>query len=243
MIQVVKAIELHRVSFAYEDRLILEELSLTVGAGDFLAIVGPNGGGKTTLLRLLMGSLEPGQGEIKIFNQPPRKARRLIGYVPQQTVLDRDFPVTALEVVLMGRLAPNSLFPGYQKKDYTEAYAAMRAVGIETLADTRFGDLSGGQKQRTLIARALVSKPQLLLLDEPTASVDPAVAEDIYKLLARLNREVTIVLVSHDLGYVATHFRQVAYLNRRLTLYHPGGNGCGSSTDWFGDKSTVVRGG
>ena len=243
MIQVGKAIELHRVSFAYEDRMILEEINLTVDVGAFLAIVGPNGGGKTTLLRLLMGSLEPGQGEIKIFNQPPRKARRLIGYVPQQTVLDRDFPVSALEVVLMGRLAPNSFFPRYQRKDYTEAYAAMQAVGVETLADTRFGDLSGGQKQRTLIARALVGKPKLLLLDEPTASVDPTVAEDIYKLLAQLNQEVTIVLVSHDLGYIASHLRQAVYLNRCLSLYHPGEKGPGSFADWYGGKTTVVRGG
>ncbi|NLC52712.1 MAG: ABC transporter ATP-binding protein [Firmicutes bacterium] len=243
MVQVEKAIELHQVSFAYEDRMILEEINLTVGVGDFLAIIGPNGGGKTTLLRLLMGSLEPAQGAIKLFDQPPRKARRLIGYVPQQTALDRDFPVSVLEVVLMGRLAPNSFFPRYQREDYTAAYAALRAVGVEALADTRFGDLSGGQQQRTLIARALVGNPKLLLLDEPTASVDPAVAEDIYRLLAQLNQEVTIVLVSHDLGYVASHFRQAVYLNRRLSLYHPGGSGWGSFTDWSGGKTSVARGG
>lgn len=221
MIKVAKAIELHRVGFAYEDRLILEEINLTVDEGDFLAIVGPNGGGKTTLLRLLLGSLQPGEGQIRIFQQPPRKARRLIGYVPQQTALDRDFPVSALEVVLMGRVAPHSFFPRYQREDYDEAYAALRAVGVEALAGTRFGDLSGGQKQRTLIARALVSKPRLLLLDEPTASVDPVVAEDIYQLLRQLHRDVTIVMVSHDLAYIASHQGQAVYLNRRLSVYRP----------------------
>lgn len=232
-------IELHNVSFAYEHRLILERINLQVAAGDFFAIVGPNGGGKTTLLRLLLGNLEPVQGEIKIFNRPPRKARRFIGYVPQQGTVDRDFPVSTLEVVLMGRLTPTSLFPRYQREDYAAAYAAMRAVGVEDLAGFRFGDLSGGQKQRTLIARALVGSPQLLILDEPTSSVDYGVEQEIYQLLTRLNQEITIVLVSHDLGYIASHLRKVAYLNRRLSLYHPEGGAQGSIADWYGEKRSL----
>ncbi|HHT49838.1 MAG TPA: ABC transporter ATP-binding protein [Firmicutes bacterium] len=236
-------IELHNVSFAYEQRFILEGIDLKVAAGDFFAIIGPNGGGKTTLLRLLLGNLEPVRGEIKVFNRPPRKARRFIGYVPQQGNLDRDFPVSALEVVLMGRLAPNRLFPRYQKNDYEAAYTAMRAVGVEGLAATRFGDLSGGQKQRTLIARALVAKPQLLILDEPTSSVDYGVAQEIYQLLARLNQEVTIVLVSHDLGYVASHLQKVAYLNRRLSFYHPELESQNSIAAWYGEKKSLWSGG
>ena len=229
-------IELHNVSFAYERRLILEGIDLQVAAGDFFAIVGPNGGGKTTLLRLLLWDLEPAQGEIKIFNRPPRKARRFIGYVPQQGAVNREFPVSALEVVLMGRLTPTSFFPRYHREDYEAAYAAMRAVGVEELADFRFGDLSGGQKQRALIARALVAGPRLLILDEPTSSVDYGVEQEIYQLLARLNQEVTIVLVSHDLGYIASHLRKVAYLNRRLSLYHPEGGARGGIADWYGEK-------
>ncbi|NLY90352.1 MAG: ABC transporter ATP-binding protein [Firmicutes bacterium] len=231
-------IEFHNVSFAYDHRLILEEINLQVAAGDFFAIVGPNGGGKTTLLRLLLGNFEPVQGEIKVFNRPPRKARRFIGYVPQQGTVDREFPVSALEVVLMGRLTPTSFFPRYRQEDYEAAYAAMQAVGVEELAPFRFGDLSGGQKQRILIARALVANPQLLILDEPTSSVDYEVEQEIYQLLTGLNKKVTIVLVSHDLGYIASHLRKVAYLNRRLFLYQPEGGAQGNIADWYGAKKS-----
>ncbi len=235
-------IKLSKVSFAYERSYILDGIDLTVVAGEFIAIVGPNGGGKTTLLKLLLGLLEPTHGEIRIFNLPPRKARRFIGYVPQQGTVDRDFPVSALEVVLMGRLAPNSFFPRYQRADYQAAAAAMQAVGVGELADVRFSDLSGGQKQRTLIARALVGEPQLLILDEPTASVDPQVEQDIYELLAQLNKDVTIVLVSHDLGYVTTHLRKVAYLNRNLVVYPPGGNVSGNIPHWYTVNNGFGRG-
>ncbi|HEY8392820.1 MAG TPA: ABC transporter ATP-binding protein [Capillibacterium sp.] len=231
-------IELVNVSFAYDHRLILENINLEIAAGDFFAIVGPNGGGKTTLLRLLLGNLEPVAGEIRIFDRPPRKARRFIGYVPQQGSIDREFPVSALEVVLMGRLTPASFFSRYREEDYAAASAAMRAVGVEELASYRFGDLSGGQKQRVLIARALVAQPQLLILDEPTSSVDYEVEQEIYQLLTELNQRVTIVMVSHDLGYIASHLRKVAYLNRRLSLYHPEGEIQGSITDWYGAKNS-----
>lgn len=240
--KMANVIKLRNVSFTYEHRYILEGIDLTVAAGDFLAIVGPNGGGKTTLLKLLLGLLEPMQGEIRIFNLPPRKARRFIGYVPQQGTVDRDFPVSVMEVVLMGRLAAKSFSPRYHQADYEAAAAAMQAVGVAELADFRFGALSGGQKQRTLIARALVGKPQLLILDEPTASADPQAEQDIYELLAQLNKDITIVMVSHDLGYVTTHLRKVAYLNRKLAVYPPGGNAPRQIDHWYTGKNSFGRG-
>mgnify|MGYP000943457364 FL=1 len=215
-----KVLELHGVNFAYDSRLILKDINLEVDDGEFLAVIGPNGGGKTTLLRLILGFLEPVGGTIKVFGQVPSKARHLIGYVPQHGEFNKDFPVSALEVVLMGRLSLGSLFPRYLAEDYTAAYEAMSAVGVKKLADYRFGELSGGQKQRVLIARALAVKPQLLILDEPTSSVDNRVEQDIYELLSQLNKKVTIIMVSHDLGFVSSYVTKVASLNRNLLVHN-----------------------
>lgn len=217
-----KVLEITGVSFAYEHRLILENIDLTVEEGDYLAIIGPNGGGKTTLLRLILGSLEPVRGTVRLFTQPPRKTSRLIGYVPQSGDFKKDFPVSVLEVVLMGRMLPGKLFPRYSPEDYSAAVTAMKAVGIKELARIRFGELSGGQKQRTLIARALVAEPQLLILDEPTASVDNRVEQDIYELLKELNQKVAIIVVSHDLGFVSSYVNKVACLNRNLVVHQTG---------------------
>jgi zinc transport system ATP-binding protein len=217
-----KVLELQGVSFAYDRRLILEDLNLVVEEGDFLAVIGPNGGGKTTLLRLILGCLEPVRGSLSVFNLPPRKARHLIGYVPQFGEFNKDFPVSALEVVLMGRLLPDNLFPKYSAEDYAAAYDGMSAVGVRNLADYRFGELSGGQKQRTLIARALAAKPALLILDEPTSSVDSRVEQDIYELLTQLNKKVTIIMVSHDLGFVSSYINKVACLNRKMVVHNTG---------------------
>ncbi|NLJ80713.1 MAG: ABC transporter ATP-binding protein [Firmicutes bacterium] len=212
-------IKLRQVSFAYNQRLILEDLNLEVREKDYLAVIGPNGGGKTTLVRLLLGSLVPKKGEIEVFGVSPKKARKWIGYVPQHGLFDQSFPVSALEVVLMGRLHPQAFFPRYSAADYLAAQEAMSALGIENLAGQRYGELSGGQKQRVILARALVADPKLLILDEPTASVDSRVEQDIYELLADLNKKLTIIIVSHDLGFVSTYVDQVACLNRKLAVH------------------------
>lgn len=215
----IPVIKLEGISFAYEDRLILENLNLEVKEKDFLAIIGPNGGGKTTLLRLILGTLRPNKGDLRVFGLAPKKARHLIGYVPQHGLFDQDFPISALDVVLTGRLGFHSLFPRYSATDLALAKEAMRTLAVEDLANLRYGELSGGQKQRVLIARALVGKPKLLILDEPTSSVDSRVEEDVYGLLTELNEEITIIIVSHDLGFVSSYVDQVACLNRRMVIH------------------------
>lgn len=205
------------VEFSYDGFPVLEDVSLSVPEGDFLGMVGPNGSGKTTLLKIFLGLLRPTNGTVRIFGKTPERMRQLVGYVPQHASLDDSFPVSVLDVVLMGRLHRAPFFGGYKKRDKEVARQVMRDVQVEDLAKRRFGTLSGGQKQRVLLARALAVRPRLLLLDEPTASVDGRVEQDIYELLKRLNEQVTIVLVSHDVGFISTYVRHVACVNRRLT--------------------------
>ena len=216
MTQGEAVVETMHVDFAYDGDLILEDITLTVQEGDFLGVVGPNGSGKSTLLKIILGLIHPLRGKVWVFGQPPERARHLIGYVPQHADLDGGFPISVMDVVLIGRLGKAPRLGSYGKTDRQAAYQAMEEVEIYDLRNRRFGTLSGGQKQRVLMARALVGKPELLLLDEPTTSVDGRVEQDIYDLLKRLNEKVTIVLVSHDLGFISTYVNHVACVNRRL---------------------------
>jgi len=210
-------IEIDMVDFAYDGDLILEDISLTVKEGDFLGVVGPNGSGKSTLLKIILGLIHPLSGTVRVFGQPPEGARHLTGYVPQHADLDSSFPISVKDVVLIGRLGKAPCLGGYRKADRQAAEEAMQEVEIYNLRNQRFGTLSGGQKQRVLMARALVGKPDLLLLDEPTTSVDGRVEQDIYELLKKLNEKVTIVLVSHDVGFISTYVNRVACVNRGLS--------------------------
>lgn len=212
-------LELIDVSFAYDVRLILEDLNLKLYANDFTAIIGPNGGGKTTLLRLILGTLQPTRGKIKLLGSTPKKMRSVIGYVPQHGVFDDNFPISAMEVVLMRTTRLKSFFPGYSKENYAAAKKAMDALEITDIANNTYGQLSGGQKQRVLIARALVGNPKLLILDEPTASVDSRVEQDVYELLVELNKKIPIIIVSHDLGFVSSYVNKVVCLNKRLVIH------------------------
>jgi zinc transport system ATP-binding protein len=212
-------IEINNVYFSYNDDTVLEDINLDVRQGDFIAMIGPNGGGKTTLLKLMLGLLKPDAGTIRVNGDSPRKASSCIGYVPQDVHINSRFPITALDVVLMGKLDP--------KKRWARKTAANRREALETLeqlemgvhAEKRIGELSGGQRQRVFIARALVTRPKLLLLDEPTASIDTRGQSDFFELLEKLNREITIVVVSHDLLVVSRYIKSVACVNRRLH-YH-----------------------
>lgn len=187
------------LSFSYGLTPIFHSISLDVYQGEFLGIIGPNGGGKTTLLRLLMGFLAPQQGQISIYGKAPQQARHHVAYVPQNLRFDRQFPISVNEVVLSGRLATLPWYGRYSKKDKEIAQEALARVGIDHLGPKAFGELSGGQMQRALIARALASQPEILFLDEPTASVDPQAEEEIYALLKSFTPKMTIVMVTHDL--------------------------------------------
>ncbi len=198
---------------------ILEDVSLEVFADDFLGIIGPNGGGKTTLLKIILGLLEPQKGWVRVFGRPPREVRHQIGYVPQHARIDATVTATVLDIVLAGRIARSRWGFRYGKRDHEAARAALEMTGIAPLAHRRIGTLSGGQRQRVLIARALASDPKLLLLDEPTAGIDPYVEQNLTDLLHQLNERLPIVVVSHDIGFVSTHLKRVACLNRRLTVH------------------------
>ena len=209
---------LDNVSFAYKQRNILEDVNLLIHKGEFASIVGPNGGGKTTLLKLMLGLIKPDKGEIRIFGKPPDQVRNKIGYMPQSAYLDMDFPATVMDVVLMGRLEKRTLW--FTKKDRIEALTAIDEVRMTAFVNTGFNELSGGQKQRILIARALCGCPSILLLDEPTANVDLQTEENLFSILQKLNSKMTILLVSHDLGFVSKYVKSVICVNRQVVI-HP----------------------
>jgi len=212
-------IEIRNVFFSYEKEVILENVNISIRKGDFAGIVGPNGGGKTTLLKLILGRLKPDRGEIKVFGNDPKKSYLRIGYMPQHAYLDMLFPVSVMDVVLMGRLGRR--FGGrYSKKDRQAAETALEEMKIISMAERHFSELSGGQRQRTLIARALCSEPELLLLDEPTANVDPEVEETFFDILKNLNKRMTILIVSHDIGFVSQKVKSAICVNRCVVV-HP----------------------
>ncbi len=215
----IQDIVLKDVSFAYAKEKVLEDVCLTVPKGDFASIVGPNGSGKTTLLKLILGLLKPASGDIRIFGDTPEKANLRMGYMPQYAHLDTQFPVTVLDVVLMGRLGYTS-GGRYSRKDRKAAKSSLEEVKLSGLAKHLFSELSGGERQRVLIARALCSEPDLLLLDEPTASIDPEVQKVLFEILEELNQRMTIVLVSHDIGFVSKVVKSVICVNRRVVV-HP----------------------
>jgi zinc transport system ATP-binding protein len=212
-------IAVERLTFAYQGAPVLEDVTFSIAAREFVSIVGPNGGGKTTLLKLMLGLLQPQSGTIRIFGRPPLEVRQRIGYVPQHAQFDPQFPVTALDVVLMGRLGISATFGPAGRADRRAAAQALAEVGLADYARRPLPALSGGQRQRVLIARALASEPELLLLDEPTANLDIAVQGDFLELLHGLNKRMTILLVSHDVGFVSQHVRTVICVARRVDVH------------------------
>ncbi len=210
---------LKNVSFAYGKENTIEDVTLTIEHGDFASIVGPNGSGKTTFLKLLLGLIKPNTGRIKVFGDDPEESRLRIGYMPQHAHLDSQFPVTVMDVVLMGRLG-HSFGGKYTKKDRRAAKDALEEMQMSHLAKRNFNELSGGQRQGTLIARALCCEPEMLLLDEPTANIDPEVEGAMFEILHELNKRMTILLVSHDLGFVSQKVKTVICINRCVVV-HP----------------------
>ena len=216
-------VEIEDVEFGYGEVRVLEGINLTVEPGDFLGIIGPNGSGKTTLLRIMLGLLEPTRGAVRLFGHSPSSFRQWgrLGYVPQKAMLDPALPATVHEVVATGLVPTLGLFGRIGALQRQRIGEVLDHVGMRAHATARIGALSTGQQQRVLIARALVSNPELLILDEPTGGVDPEAQTSFYALLQHLNRErdVTLILVSHDIGVVAKEVTKLACLNRRL-IFH-----------------------
>lgn len=267
-------IRIENLWFSYDGRSpVLENVHLSIPAGEFASIVGPNGGGKTTLIRLTLGLLAPSRGRVELFGGAPSRTRLRVGYTPQQIQADRLFPITALDVVLTGRLGaqkkrtPNELTasaePGtespnkkpesvwrrisdalpfrFDGADREAAFGALEKMGLLPLAKKSFGELSGGERQRTLIARALCSEPELLILDEPTSNTDPSSTEILYRLLAELNRTVAVLIVSHDLGVVSQYVRSVICVNREVVV-HPTSELTGQMVrEIYGEEIRLVR--
>lgn len=214
-----EVMQLEDVWVRYDGVPVLEGISLSVHERDFIGIIGPNGGGKTTLLKVLLGLVEPFRGRVRVLGGAPREARRAVGYVPQHTELDHSFPISVWDVAMMGRLGRRGLLHRYTEEDRGAVEEALRQVDMLGHRDRQIGKLSGGERQRVYVARALATRPELLLLDEPTASVDTRVMGSIYEVLQDLNRQVTIILVSHDIGVVSSYVKTIACLDRRL-IYH-----------------------
>ena len=212
-------VEIKNVDFAYNGEKVLRNISLTINQNDFIAMIGPNGGGKTTLLKLMLGLLNPDKGDIRILGRSTQKASSFIGYVPQDVHLNQTFPITAIDIVLMGKLDPKKRWAKKSASNRQEAMSALDRLEMATHAEKKIGELSGGQRQRVFIARALVTQPKLLLLDEPTASIDTKGQADFFMLLKELNTEIAILVVSHDLLVVSRYVKSVACVNRELH-YH-----------------------
>ncbi len=217
----VSIVDIQNVSFGYTgEEAVLEDVSLDILQGDFIAMIGPNGGGKTTLLKLILGLLKPDKGIIRVMGKPALEAAPHIGYVPQDVHINRNFPITVIDVVMMGMLTPRKRWQRRNaSSDRREALMALERMGIEALSQRKIGELSGGQRQRVFIARALVTKPRLMLLDEPTASIDTKGQADMFTMLKELNKDVTILVVSHDLLVISHYAKSVACVNRNIH-YH-----------------------
>ncbi|NMC53578.1 MAG: ABC transporter ATP-binding protein [Chloroflexi bacterium] len=198
---------------------ILENVHLDIYPQDFVGLIGPNGGGKTTLIKVILGLLAPARGTVEIMGLPVEQGRRFVGYVPQFVEFDRAFPISVYEVVRMGLLNKRRLLNPFRPEDQQKIMDALEQVNLADLAHQPIGELSGGQRQRAYIARALVSQPAILLLDEPTASVDSHTSTTVFELLRELNQRVTILLISHDISAISSYVKTIGCLNRRLA-YH-----------------------
>jgi len=212
-------VKLQNIRVSYGGVPALEDVTISIFRHDFLGIIGPNGGGKSTLLKVLLGLVKPDSGTVSVFGKNPEQARSRIGYVSQRPVFDNNYPVSVWDVAMMGRYGKAGIMRRYSHEDKVAVERALKRVDMFKYKDKQIGRLSGGQQQRVFVARALVSEPELLLLDEPTASIDSTLQAEFYELLGELKRNLTIIMVSHDIGAVSIYVDKIACLNRQL-YYH-----------------------
>jgi zinc transport system ATP-binding protein len=212
-------VKLEHIGASYNTLPVLTDINLSIFHHDFLGIIGPNGGGKTTLLKIILGLVKPNAGTVSILGASPDKNRHYIGYVPQYTRFDPTFPINVRDVILMGRYSKRGLFRYFNRDDSQAVEQALHKVGMSDFKNHQIGELSGGQQQRVFIARALVTEPKLLLLDEPTSGIDTAMQTEFYEILEELKKDMAIVMVSHDISAVSIYVNKIACLNQQL-YYH-----------------------
>lgn len=227
-----KLIELTDVTAAYGHKIVLRDITLVIEKEDFLGIIGPNGGGKTTLLKVILGLLPPLSGSIRFYRDGKEVPSLKIGYLPQMNHIDKKFPISVREVVASGLSAEKPLFRAFTKAQEARIDEVIGKMGLENLDRRPIGELSGGQLQRVLLGRSIVSRPEVLILDEPNSYVDKRFESHFYPLLEEINRESAIILVSHDIGTVLSLVKNIACVNESLH-YHPGTD---VSEEWLGEK-------
>ncbi len=220
------AVSLHNVSVSYRGEIILEDITLEIAVGSFVGVLGPNGAGKSTLLKVILGLIQPDAGEVWLFGHKPHKLRgqgQIIGYLPQRPLTNPHFPVTVLDVVLMGRYGLLGIGRRPSRRDREIALKMLAQVGMAGHAGSIIGALSGGEQQRVFIARALSVEPRLLIMDEPTISLDACAQDELYELLHQLQRQLdlTVIMVSHDIGAISGHVGDIVCLNRRIYVHQP----------------------
>jgi zinc transport system ATP-binding protein len=234
------AISVSGLSFAYDTQVVLTDVNLEIHPFDSICIVGPNGGGKSTLVKLIIGLLTPDAGHVRVFGKRPEEARLRIGYVPQYARYDPLFPISVFEVVCMGRLG-DSFTGKYSRKDKEQAMESLAVVGLSDISDHPFTSISGGQRQRVLIARALASGGDILILDEPTANIDHESEMQFFDLLTHLNQSMTILMVTHEVGFASTFFKRIACVNKQVVI-HPTSELTGDLIrDMYGGDLQMIR--
>ncbi len=212
-----KIIEANKINFSYNrQNKVLTDVSFEIFKNDFVGLIGPNGGGKSTLLKIILGLLVPDSGMVKVLGKKSETARGNIGYVPQYSKIDLDYPISVTQVVMSGFLGNKKLGTKFSREEKNKAKQVLRELKLSKLACRTIGELSGGQRQRVMIARALVREPKLLLLDEPTNNVDEASGRDLYELLRELNKKMAIIVVSHDVDVISRHVNKIFCLNNKI---------------------------
>lgn len=215
-----KILEIKDLSAGYNGEIILKDINLVVNENDFIGIIGPNGGGKTTLLKVILGLIRPYRGSVSFTNGRLKRPSNMIGYLPQINQTDTKFPISVVDVVLSGLMSKEGMFSRYSGQQKKHAENLLDRLGIYHLRKKTVGELSGGQLQRVYLCRAIVSSPQLLMLDEPNTFVDTRFETDFFEILKDLNNEMAIIVVSHDVGTICWYVKTIACVNRNLH-YHP----------------------